>query len=192
MPLLASVTGQNVTGGAGREGYMRALIWLFTAGLVLTAATSVPAKENYKEQNFNADTKEKFDLVSTNVREAMKPGGRYEYVKPAERSTIEQKLSQMDALFKQSPNVAEMSQQTKIDLFNDQEVVNSILTQRDSERVICTKAAPIGSHIPITTCHTYGQEQDAHNNSEKVKDTWTRTQCGDLSKGACGGGPNSH
>jgi hypothetical protein len=167
---------------------MRALIWLFTAGLVLTAATPASAKENYKEQNFNADSKEKFDTVAANVREGMKPGGRYEYVKPSERSTIDQKLSEMDALFKQSPTVADMSQQTKIELFNDQEVVNSILTQRDSERVICKKEAPIGSHIPITTCHTYGQEQDAHKNSETVKEGWTRTQCGDVTKGSCGGG----
>ena len=167
---------------------MRSLIWLLAAGLALTAMTSASAKENYKEQNFNADTKEKFDVVAANVREAMKPGGRYEYVKPAERNTIEQKLSMMDALFKQSPTVAGMSQETKIELFNDQEVVNSILTQRDSERVICTKTAPIGSHIPITTCHTYGQEQDAHKNSEKVKEGWTRTQCGDVIKGSCGGG----
>ena len=171
---------------------MRALIWFLAAGLALTAVASASAKENYKEQNFNADSKEKFDTVAANVREGMKPGGRYEYVKPAERSTIDQKLSEMDALFKQSATVADMSQQTKIELFNDQEVVNSILTQRDSERVICTKTAPIGSHIPITTCHTYGQEQDAHKNSETVKNGWTRTQCGDLSKGACGGGPNSH
>jgi hypothetical protein len=167
---------------------MRALIWLLAAGLILMVATSASAKENYKEKNFNADTKEKFDEVSANVREAMKPGGRYEYVKPAERSTIEQKLSQMDALFKQSPTVAGMSEQTKIELFNDQEVVNSILTQRDSERVICTKTAPIGSHIPITTCSTYGQLQDAHRNSETVKNGWTRTQCGDVVKGSCGGG----
>ena len=167
---------------------MRALIWLFAAGLALTAMTPASAKENYKEQNFNADSKEKFDTVAANVREGMKPGGRYEYVKPNERSTINQKLSEMDALFQQSPTVAGMSQQTKIELFNDQEVVNSILTQRDSERVICTKQAPIGSHIPFTTCHSYGQEQDAHKNSETVKQGWTRTQCGDVIKGSCGGG----
>ena len=167
---------------------MRSLIWVLAAGLALTAAASASAKENYKEQNFNADTKEKFDLVSANVREAMKPGGRYEYVKPAERATIEQKLSMMDALFKQSATVSNMSKQTKIKLFNDQEVVNSILTQRDSDRVICKKEAPIGSHIPITTCHSYGQEQDAHKNSETVKQGWTRTQCGDVIKGSCGGG----
>jgi hypothetical protein len=167
---------------------MRALIWLLAAGLALTAVTAASAKENYKEQNFNADSKDKFDTVAANVREGMKPGGRYEYVKPAERATIEQKLSMMDSLFKQSPTVAGMSQETKIELYNDQEVVNSILTQRDSERVICKKEAPIGSHIPITTCSTYGQLQDAHKNSETVKQGWTRTQCGDVVKGSCGGG----
>jgi hypothetical protein len=158
------------------------------AGLALLAAVSATAKENYKEKAFNADTREKFEEVATKVREEMKEGGRYEYVKPSERSTIDQKLSEMESLFKQSDTVQGMNEQTKIALFNDQEVVNSILTQRDSDRVICKKEAPIGSHIPITTCHTYGQEEDARKNSHKQMDSWTRTQCGDVTKGSCGGG----
>jgi hypothetical protein len=166
---------------------MRKLIGML-AGLALLASVSATAKENYKEKAFNADTREKFEQVSAKVREEMKDGGRYQYVKPSERSTIEQKLSEMESLFKQSDSVQGMNEQTKIALFNDQEVVNSILTQRDSDRVICKKEAPIGSHIPITTCHTYGQEEDARKNSHKLMDSWTRTQCGDVTKGSCGGG----
>jgi hypothetical protein len=79
-----------------------------------------------------------------------------------------------------------MSQQDKIQLFNDQESVNSILQQRDGERVICKKEAPIGSHIPVTTCHTYAQEQDAHRANAQQVDQWGRMQCGESGHGMCG------
>jgi hypothetical protein len=170
-----------------RKGLMRTFTGML-AGLALLAAVTATAKENYKEKAFNADTRDKFEQVSAKVREEMREGGRYQYVKPSERSTIEQKLSEMESLFKQSDTVQGMNEQTKIALFNDQEVVNSILTQRDADRVICKREAPIGSHIPVTTCHTYGQEQDARKNSNKMMDTWSRTPCGDVNKGACGGG----
>ena len=147
----------------------------YAACLALIVSSVASAKENYKEKAFNADTPEKFELVSANVRKAMEPGGRYEYVKPEERKTIEKKLDEIGTLFQKNGSVDAMSQETKIELFNAQEVVNSILTRRDGERVICKKEAPIGSHIPITTCHTYAQEEDAHRNSSSLSRSRSRT-----------------
>jgi hypothetical protein len=159
-----------------------------SAFVALLATACVGAKENYQEKAFNADSKEKFVTVATGVKEQMKPGGRYEYVDQKERDTIEKKLDEMDKLFGSNETVATMSEQNKIALFNDQEVVNSILTKRDGERVICKKEAPIGSHIPITTCHTYAQEQTAHKNNAQQMDQWGRGQCGESGHGMCGQG----
>lgn len=158
---------------------------IFVAGIALVTALA-SAKENYKEAAFNADSKQKFMTVATGVREQIKPGGRYEYVSPAERFTINQKLDDMTALFDKNDSVASMSEQNKIELFNDQEAINSILTKRDGERVICKKEAPIGSHIPVTSCHTYAQEQTAHKNNAKQFDDWTHGQCGESGHGMCG------
>jgi hypothetical protein len=151
-------------------------------------ATSAVAKENYKEASFNADTRDSFASVSAAVREQIKPGGRYEYVNDKERFTINQKLDDMGALFASHESVATMSQENKIQLYNDQESINSILTKRDGERVICKKEAPIGSHIPVTTCHTYAQEQDAHKANAQQVDQWGRMQCGENKSGGgmCG------
>ncbi len=158
---------------------------VFLAGLLLVAAVA-SAKENYKEPTFNADSKDKFDTVAAGLREQIKPGGRYEYVSTNERFTINQKLDDMTALFATHDSVAGMSQENKIQLFNDQEAINSILSKRDGERVICKKEAPIGSHIPVTTCHTYAQEQEAHKVATKQFDEWTHTQCGNNGNGNCG------
>jgi hypothetical protein len=168
------------------SGYLKCAACL---ALILASVASIAsAKENYKEKAFNADTPEKFAEVSANVRKGMEPGGRYQYVKPEERKTIDGKLDEIGALFQKNGSVDAMSEATKIELFNAQEVVNSILTRRDGERVICKKEAPIGSHIPITTCHTYAQEEDAHRNSRSLTHAWSNMQCGDSGHGMCGFG----
>jgi hypothetical protein len=157
-------------------------VMLVASALALCAAIAA-AKENYKEKAFNADTRARFEEVAANVRQEMETGGRYEYVSTSERKTIDRKLSEMESLFKDSDSVESMKQDTKIKLFNAQEVVNSILTRRDRDRVICKNEAPLGSHIPVTTCHTYGQEEDARRETRKQLDDWGRPLC----VGDCGG-----
>jgi len=155
---------------------MKAFVFLCIA-LGVFAFGAAAAKENYKENGVKADTKEAFDPLAVKIREELQEGGRYEYVKPAERTTIEQKLTEMSTLFDQTGSVSSMSQDQKIALFNDQEVVNSILTQRDRDRVICKKVTPIGSHIPVTNCHTYGQEVEAREGTQKQLADWKTSNC---------------
>jgi hypothetical protein len=135
------------------------------------------AKENYKEKAFNADSRDKFEAVATDVRKEMEPGGRYQYVRPDERKKIDTALTEMTAIFAANDSVAAMNQDTKIKLFNDQETVNSILQQRDGERVICKNEAPVGSHIPVTSCHTYAQEVEARNGTKNQMSEWGRSAC---------------
>jgi hypothetical protein len=150
--------------------------------LALVAVYAADAKENYHEKTINADTKDKFVEIAADVRQEMEGGGRYEYVKPDERKTIDQKLTEMETLFDENGTVQSMKQDTKIKLFNDQEVVNSILTHRDRDRVICKNEAPVGSHIPVTSCHTYGQEEEAREGTHNQLDEWKRGAC----RGKCG------
>jgi len=145
--------------------------------LLLCVFNAAYAKENYKENVVKADTKEAFEPLAESVRNELGGGGRYEYVKPDERKTIEGKLAEMTALFERSGSVANMKEDEKIALFNAQETVNSILTQRDRDRVICKKQAPIGSHIPVTTCHTYAQEVEAREGTQNQLNEWKRAPC---------------
>jgi hypothetical protein len=153
-----------------------------TFALVIALATCVAgqtfATEHYREGSVKADTKETFEKVAESVREGMQAGGRYEYVKPGEQQTIEKKLNEMGTLFDQAGGtVASMKEEQKIALFNAQESVNSILTLRDRDRVICKKEVPVGSHIPVTSCHTYGQEVEARQGAKKTMDDWGRPLC---------------
>jgi hypothetical protein len=154
--------------------------------VLVSAFQPTVAKENYKEPGVKADTKEAYAAVAGNVRQEMEEGGRYEYVNQAERKTIDRKLTEMTTLFEQAGSVAAMKEDQKIALFNAQETVNSILTRRDRDRVICKKQAPVGSHIPVTSCHTYGQEEDARRDTRKKLNDWQQTPC--VGGGLCGTG----
>jgi hypothetical protein len=144
---------------------------------LLVATLTAIAKENYHETTFNADTPEKFKAVAEDVRKEMEPGGRYDQVKAKERVTIERALTEMEGLFEATGGVANMKQDDKVKLFNDQEVVNSILTKRDNDRVICEDAPKLGSHVRSTNCHTYGQAEDARKGTKDQMDEWTRRGC---------------
>lgn len=150
----------------------------FAIAIVLaTLLQPAVAKENYHEKKINAQTKETFaDVMQTTQRE-MAPGGKYEFVQAKERVQIDRSLADMTKLFDEYGTVAAMTQDAKVQLYNDQEVVNSILTKRDRDRVICTNQAPIGSHIPVTQCHTYAQEVEARDGTKKQLEDWKRAPC---------------
>jgi hypothetical protein len=141
-----------------------------------SANASAGTKDNYHEV-VNAKTEEAFSQLAESVRRDMAAGGRYEFVKPTERATIDKSFAEMTSLFQQRGSVDKMSEPQKVALFNSQEVVNSILTKRDSDRVICENRVPVGSHIPKTACHTYGQEEEARRGVEQDMVKLKMIQC---------------
>lgn len=140
-------------------------------------AASKGVKEKYHEA-VKADTAAQFAEVVAGVRAQMVPGGRYQFVQPAEKVTIDSNLASMQKLFADNDGqVANMNQEEKVALFNAQESVNAILTRRDSDRVICEHRKPVGSNIPKTSCHTYGQEEEARRGTNKVMRDWENRAC---------------
>jgi hypothetical protein len=149
----------------------------FCVALSIGFAGFATAKEHYRENSVKADTKEVFEQLADNVRREMGPGGKYEFIKPDEKPKVDNALDDMTKLFEEHDTVAAMTQDQKVALFNAQETVNSILTLRNHDRVICQNKPPLGSHIPQTTCHTYAQEVQAHQETQKLMDDWGRPLC---------------
>ncbi|GAA0716891.1 hypothetical protein [Dokdonella soli] len=148
--------------------------------LVLFAMISpAAAKESKYHEVVNASSQDRLEQLVVMVQGEMKPGGRYEFVKPDERKTIDAKFAEMLDLLKRKGSIEAMQQDEKVRLFNAQEMVNSILTRRDSDRVICENRTPIGSHIPQTSCHTYGQAEEARHDTVKKMMDWDHIACVD-------------
>ena len=140
--------------------------------LVLGPALALAAsKETVNEKRVVADTAEKFALVASEVREEMKTGGRYEFIRPDNRVKAEADIDKIGSLLQQSGSVDAMNQDLRVQLFNAQEHLNGILAHSDSNRLVCERVAPVGTNIPVTTCKTFGEvERMRHDAQQYMRD----------------------
>jgi len=129
-------------------------------GVAVAALFQVAVAYAYKtEVIVKAENKADFAAVVAAIHQQMAPGGRYEFVDKNERAQIDTNFGEMQSLFDKYGTVAQMDQAAKVQLFNDQEAINAILTQRDDKRLICRTMPPTGSLIPKTSCKTYREIQ---------------------------------
>jgi hypothetical protein len=98
-----------------------------------------------------------FENEAATVREGMQPDGVYGYMKPADKDRVDAGLERMHKLLQDHSGQPDLSREDKVALLNAQEEVNAILLQNDNNRLVCERAAPTGSRIKVTTCHTHGE-----------------------------------
>ncbi|MEZ5461342.1 hypothetical protein [Dokdonella sp.] len=130
---------------------MRNVFLFLTLSLMFASPLSAKKAE---EKAVVADTPEKFEVLVLAVREEMAPGKRYEFLDRRNRETVNHQLDLMQQMLIEAGSVSAMDQETKVKLFSMQEEVNGILARNADDRLVCTHVAPVGSHIPKTTCHT--------------------------------------
>lgn len=146
----------------------RCFTWAL-AGLFVVAAGATRAAE--PKQIVKADNAQDFAVVATAVRQEMQTGGRYEFTPEAERGTIDARLADMSALFDKRGTVDAMTADEKVRLMNDQSQINTILTKRDNDRLICRREAPTGSHLTRSVCRTYGEiERSQRDSTQYLED----------------------
>lgn len=104
-----------------------------------------------------AQTLDSFKQDAARIREQMQPGGKYGYISATDKSHVEARLTDMQNLLTAHANASDMPQTDKVALFNAQEEINGILDHNDNDRLVCEHVMPVGSHIPVTTCHTYAE-----------------------------------
>ena len=145
----------------------------------VSARDAESTKNGVVEKPLLADTPESFATQTERIHEEMQPGGRYEFANPSARSKVDMLLGKMASLLQAAGSVDAMNHDARIALFNSQEEVNGILKHNDSNRLVCESRAPVGSHIPVTTCRTFGEIEHG-----RRAFAIQRTSCG-LSRETC-------
>jgi hypothetical protein len=150
---------------------MKLKTWLVgvAVGVALLQVGIVQAKTDVVVK---ADNKDDFTAVVAAVHQQMQPGGHYEFTSKKDREAIDAQFGEMQSLFDKYSTVAQMDQNAKVQLFNDQQAVNAILTHNNSDRLICEHIAPLGSNIPKTVCRTYGEVQREQRDSQHYMQTF--------------------
>lgn len=132
------------------------------ATLSIALAGIACANEPYGEKPLDANTVQTFQSSAASVRSEMRPGGRYAFVNPAERAKVDAALGDIDKVYAEHGGLAD--QDAKVRVFNDQELVNSILERR-ANRTICSNEVATGSLVRVTKCATYAVELGARDAS---------------------------
>ena len=151
---------------------MNALHTCALVALFLLAATSAEAGD--KRTNLAASDYAGFEAQSQVIRRDLAEGKLYSELDMRQRNDVLAALDRIHAALEAKGNVAAMSEDAKLRVFNDQELVNAMLTKgREDSRVLCSRETPVGSHRPVTSCETVAERR---RNRDRSQDTMRALQ----------------
>ena len=101
------------------------------------------------------------------IEKKLADGKTYSEISAADRSKVRDALARMSTILETEANVNALSESQKASVFNDQEVVNTILTQASEDsRVICERMGKVGSHRKTTQCLTVAERKRLRDSSQ--------------------------
>ena len=109
------------------------------------------------------------------IEKDLADGKTYVEISSAERGKVTDALARMTTLLDGGKTPDALTADEKVELYNQQEIVNTALTRAASDsRVVCTREVATGSHRKVTTCATYAertrrrqQDQDTLGKSQR-------------------------
>lgn len=135
---------------------------LILLGALLLSGSVFAANAPVTDKPLVGQSLESFNTEAAKIREEMKPGGAYSHIQPGDRGRVEARLAEMEKLLSSHAGQGDLRAEDKVHLVNAQEEVNGILHHNDNNRLVCEHVAPVGSHVPVTTCRTFGEIMEQH------------------------------
>lgn len=150
---------------------MNALHTCALAGLFLMA-TAAHAED--KGQNLSASDYAGFQAQSQAIQRDLNQGKLYIELDQRQRNEVVAALDRINVALEAKGNIASLPEDAKLRVFNDQELVNAILTKgREDSRLMCTRETPVGSHRPVNSCKTVAERR---RDRERSQDTMRTLQ----------------
>jgi hypothetical protein len=128
--------------------------------MLLCAALLAAAPAAFADQQQLALTAGDFAAQRAAIEKNLADGKTYAEISPADRSKVRESLARISGRLNGADSVDTLSEPIKVALFNDQELVNTILTQAaDDSRLVCERSRSTGSHRATTKCHTVAERR---------------------------------
>ena len=124
------------------------LVMLMAPGVVLAKQAELPFRAG-----------ESFQTQQQKVRADLLGGEVYSEISAEDRQRVVQALDRMSGLIGEG-SAESLSPVNKAQVFNDQELVNTVLTRaREDSRLVCRREKTIGSNMPSTQCFTVAERE---------------------------------
>lgn len=128
------------------------LLAVLVTGLALSTAAS--AKDNAPVLQPGKPLLQQIEQIEKQLND----GETYSELGGADRTRVRETLARLRGAGEQYAEGASMPESVRTQVFNDQEVVNTLLTQaREDSRLICRREKAIGSNRTTTQCSTVAE-----------------------------------
>lgn len=143
---------------------------------MLLAGAMIPAAGFATTPHDENDARPLDELTSQTLPEqraaviaAFRPGERFAELDVSGRDAVLAAFDRMREVLGAAASVAELDPDRKVELFNDQELINEILTeaQRDS-RITCKRNRTVNSRIKTSECHTFAEWERRRERARKL------------------------
>ncbi|CAN5600859.1 hypothetical protein BH23PSE2_BH23PSE2_09180 [soil metagenome] len=106
-----------------------------------------------------------FGIQKQRILADLNEGKRYAEIRSEDRDKVKSALDRMDKMLSTNAGIDSLGEREKVALFNEQELVNTVLTQAgEDSRLVCERQKKTGSHRAESVCKTVAQrrrERDA-------------------------------
>lgn len=109
-----------------------------------------------------------FALQAQRIRNDL-AGDAYSELGKEDRRSVDAALTRMGATLVEGVDINRLSEAEKVQLFNDQELVNTLLTRaRADSRVVCKREKTVGSHRAVSQCLTVAERRRLREESSEL------------------------
>lgn len=133
--------------------------------LLLGLATSAVAKDSAKVQLETGDFPAQYELIMSQFKD----GETYKEITPENQRAVHGALERIARNLAEAGGVEGLSATARVAVFNDQELVNTLLTQAASDsRLICKREKKTGSRLATAQCMTVAQRNRDRERSVEI------------------------
>ena len=131
-------------------------VWLVVAFVGLSGVSTLGAASDHKQ----LDLKLSFAEQRMDIERKLADGETYAEIQAGDRMSVLDALKRISRNLETANTLEALSENARLEIFNDQSLVNQILTKAsDDSRLICTSDVKTGSRRKTTNCLTVAERR---------------------------------
>lgn len=104
---------------------------------------------------------EQFEQQKATILDDLKSDTVYREISHSDANLVRDTLNRMSERLNGVNDVTQMAKDQQAKLFNDQDLVNTILTMAENDsRTVCRRRGRLGSNFKVTTCETVAERRE--------------------------------
>lgn len=133
----------------------------------LAASANIPSEGAGYSAEKGLDLSGSFEAQRDAIVAALGDGKTYSEISANDRERVTASLGRISSLLGDAHSVDQLPETTRVEVFNEQELVNTLLTQaREDSRLVCTREKKVGSHRATNNCMTVAERRRAREQTQ--------------------------